>query len=100
MPQIRRLPMIGDKLNSALNVQMNKEFFASYSYLATAAHFEAEELSGFARFFRIQSQEETQHAIRIFDYLHRVGGRPILDAIQAPKSDFSTPLEAFEYSLE
>ena len=92
--------MIGEKLNAAINVQMNKEFFASYSYLATSAHFEAEELSGFSKFFLIQSAEETQHAMRILNYLHRVGGRPILDAIQAPKSTFGTPLEAFEYGLE
>lgn len=91
--------MIGEKLNAAINAQMNKEFFASYTYLAIAAHFETEELSGFSKFFSIQSAEETQHAMRILNYLHRVGGRPILDAIQAPKASFGTPLEAFEYSL-
>ena len=92
--------MIGDKLNAAINLQMNKEFFASYSYLALAAHFESEEFSGFAKFFLIQSGEETQHAMRILNYLHRVGGRPILEAIQAPRVSFGKPVEAFEYSLE
>lgn len=91
--------MLSKKLNAALNAQMNKEFYSAYAYLAAAAYFEEEELSGFANFFRIQSQEETQHAMRFFEYLHDAGGGAILESIAAPKRDFKSPLAVFEHGL-
>lgn len=91
--------MLSKKLNAALNHQMNKEFYSAYAYLAAAAYFEAEELTGFANFFRIQSQEETQHAMRFFEYVHHAGGSAQLDAIDAPKRDFKSPLAVFEHGL-
>lgn len=92
--------MLSAKLNAALNTQMNKEFFAAYSYLSVAAYFEDEEFGGFANFYRIQAQEEIQHAIKIFDYIHQAGGQCVLASVAAPKKDFKTPLAAFEYSLD
>ena len=92
--------MLGKKLNEAMNSQMNKEFFAAYSYLSTASFFEEQELNGFAKFFRIQSQEEVTHAMKIFDYLHQVGGNTVLASIAAPQKDYSSPLAALESSLE
>jgi ferritin len=92
--------MIGNKLNDALNNQMNKEFFAAYTYLAAVGYFEQEELGGFANFFRIQAQEEVQHALKIFSYMHQAGGRPVLETIKAPKKDFASPIAVFEYGLQ
>ncbi|HYG77886.1 MAG TPA: ferritin [Planctomycetota bacterium] len=92
--------MLSKKLNAALNKQMNQEFFSAYTYLSAASHFEEEEQAGFANFFKIQAQEELQHAMKFFDYLHDAGGQPLLDAISAPKRDYSTPLAAFEFSLQ
>ena len=92
--------MLSRKLNAALNAQMNKEFYSSYAYLAAAAYFEEEELSGFANFFRIQSQEEQQHAMRFFEYLHHAGGQCSLESIAAPKKDFKSALGVFEHGLK
>lgn len=91
--------MLSKKLNTALNAQMNKEFYSAYAYLSAAAYFEEEELTGFANFFRIQSQEETQHAMRFFEYLHHAAGQALLEAIAAPKKDFKSPLAVFEHGL-
>jgi ferritin len=91
--------MLSKKINDALNKQMNKEFHAAYTYLATASYFEQEEFGGFANFFRIQAQEEVQHAMKFFDYMHQVQGTPVLSAIDTPKNNFSSPLDAFENSL-
>src|SRR4051812_19565258 len=92
--------MLSKKLNDALNAQMNKEFYSAYSYLSTAAYFEDEELGGFSNFFKIQAQEEVQHGMKLFEYLHNVGGHANLATIAAPKRDFKTPLEVFEYGLK
>jgi ferritin len=92
--------MLSSKLNAALNSQMNKEFFAGYQYLAATAFFEDEELGGFAHFFRIQAAEELQHAMKIFDYIHRVGGAAKLEAVSAPKRDFKAPVDVFRFGLK
>lgn len=92
--------MLSDRVNKALNDQMGKEFFAFYSYLATAAFFEEEELPGFANFFHLQAKEEVTHAMKLFDYIHKAGGKAAFEAMAAPKSSFATPLEPFEHGLE
>lgn len=92
--------MLSKKLNAALNNQMNKEFFAAYTYLSVAAYFEEQELGGFANFFKIQSQEELQHAMKIFTYLHNVSGEVTLAAISAPKKEFKQPIDAFKFGLK
>ena len=91
--------MLSKKLNLALNKQMNKEFYSAYAYLAVASYFEEEEFAGFANFFKIQAQEELQHAMKILGYLHDVGGTVTLDAIASPRKEFKTPIEAFKYGL-
>ena len=91
--------MLSKKLNAALSAQMNKEFYSAYAYLSAAAYFEEEEFTGFANFFRIQSQEELQHAMKFFEYIHHAGGTSILEAIAAPKKDFKSPLAVFEHGL-
>jgi ferritin len=82
--------MISTKLNAALNAQMNKEFYSAYAYLAVAAYFEEEELT----------QEELQHAMKFFEYLHHAGGQSKLESIAAPKKDFKSALAVFEHGLK
>jgi ferritin len=52
-------------------------------------------LSGFATFFRVQAQEEGDHAMKIFSYIIQVGGRVALGQIDAPQEDFVSPEEVF-----
>ena len=40
--------MISDKMQKALNEQINAELFSSYLYLAMAAYFESENWLGFS----------------------------------------------------
>ncbi|MEX2529325.1 MAG: ferritin [Gemmatimonadota bacterium] len=89
-----------NEVRDALNAQMNREFSAAYLYLAMAAHFEGESLDGFACWMRLQSQEEVEHAMRIFQYLARRGEPPRLQEIPAPPSEFEAPLSVFEQALE
>ncbi len=92
--------MIKEKVLVALNEQMNAELFSSYQYLAMAAFFEEESLSGFAAWMRMQSQEEYNHAMKIFDYIHQVSGKATLTEIKAPKTEWKTPLDVFADTYE
>ena len=69
--------MIGKKMETALNDQINAELYSAYLYLAMAAYFESENLSGFASWMRVQTQEETAHAMKFFHFVGERGGRVI-----------------------
>lgn len=91
--------MLSEQVLQALNRQITYEYAASYTYLAMAAYFESLSLTGFAHWFRVQSEEEREHALRFFDYVNDRGGRVMLGAIDEPQNEFASPLDAFEHAL-
>ena len=88
--------MIGKALQDAMNAQINRELFSSYLYLSMAAYFEERNLPGFAHWMRIQEGEERAHALKFYDHLVDRGGRVLLTALEAPRSEWKSPLEVFE----
>ncbi len=91
---------MNDVVQDAFNEQIKNELFAGYLYLSMSAHLDQENLPGFAHWMRLQAQEELAHAIRLFDYVLRRGGRIELHGIEAPTTDFGPPLAVFESVLE
>jgi ferritin len=83
-------------MEKAINDQINAELYSSYLYLSMAAHFESVNLPGFAKWMRVQAQEENGHAMKLFDYVVERGGRVTLAAIDAPPASWTSPLNAFE----
>ena len=92
--------MLNATLESALNDQMNAELYSVHLYLSMAAHFESENLRGFANWMRIQHQEETSHALRIFDYINDRNGRAVVQSIDQPPTEFESVLGVMEMTLE
>lgn len=88
--------MISARLADAINSQIQKEFYSSYLYLAMAAYFDGLSLQGFSKWMRVQVQEESAHALILFNYMGERGSVPSLAAIQAPPAEFSSPLDVFE----
>ena len=91
--------MIKDNVREAINAQMNREFFSSYLYLAMSGYFESVNLKGFSRWMQVQAQEEYAHGMKFYGYLVDQGARVSLAAIEAPPSDWTNPLDAFEHTL-
>jgi ferritin len=91
---------VNDKVRKLINEQIANEFHAAYQYLAIAAHFEAQNYEGFARWMRLQAKEETEHAMRLFDYMAERGERIELGKIDKPGHDFGSPVEAFRAALK
>jgi ferritin len=87
-------------VQAAFNVQIKNELFSGYLYLSMSAHFDQGNLPGFARWMRLQAQEELAHAMRLFDYVLRRGGRVELHGIEAPTTDFGSPLSIFQSVFE
>lgn len=92
--------MINNKLEDAINTQINKELWSAYLYLSMAMNFENAGLHGIANWFRVQTKEEQAHAEIFINYLNSRGGRVRLQPIEAVPDNWGTPLEAFEHTLE
>jgi len=83
-------------VEDALNRQVNAEFYSSYLYLAMSAYCESITMKGFARWLRLQSQEEMAHGMKIYDYIIEAGGTPKFMAIEAPKTPWKSLQAVFE----
>lgn len=81
------------KIQKMLNDQIQREFHSSYLYLQMAAWFAANNFPGFENWMRVQAQEEAAHAMILFNYVLERGGEVELGAIEAPKSEFKSPLD-------
>ena len=92
--------MISKKIQGELNKQINAEFYSSYFYLSMSAYFEAKDLQGFAKWFRMQADEEYAHAMKIFDYVYQIGGKVMLQKIDGPKTGWDSFLEVFKDTFE
>ena len=92
--------MLNATLENALNDQMNNELYSAHMYLSMAAHFESVNLRGFAHWMRLQHQEETSHAMRLFDYINDRNGRAVVQAIEQPPTEFESVLSVMEMTLE
>jgi len=88
--------MLNPKLETALNKQLNAEMYSSYLYLSMAAYFHAADMEGFAHWMDIQSQEEMIHTMKFFQFINDRDGRVVLGKLEAPPSEWSGALDAFE----
>lgn len=91
--------MIPQRVIDALNDQINREQSSAQLYLAMSAHCETKSFRGFARWFRVQAEEETGHALKLVDYLLERGGRLELKTILPPATDLGSVIQVFERAL-
>jgi ferritin len=91
--------MINPRVEEALNIQINNEMASSYNYLAMSAYFETTPYQGFAAWMRKQSEEESIHAMKIYDYLNDRDGKISLKSIGDPTGEFDSALDVFKQSL-
>ena len=91
--------LASEKLISAVNKQVGNEFGASLQYVSIASHFESQALTGLARFFFRQADEERDHAMKFVRFVVDAEGHLEIPAIPAPKANFATAKEAVELAL-
>ncbi len=76
--------MLNETVRDLLNQQVNKEFYSAYLYLDFSNYFAARGLDGFANWYKIQAQEERDHAMLFYQYLHNNNAAVTLEAIAKP----------------
>ena len=92
--------MLSDKMQAALNKQLNAELYSGYLYLSMNAYFKGLNLDGFANWMYYQAQEELTHGMKFYDFINQRGGQVMLDQIEAPPTSWDSPLAVFEATLE
>ncbi len=92
--------MLSDKMQDALNGQLNAELYSSYLYLSMNAYFKSVNLDGFANWMYYQVQEELTHSMKFYDFINQRGGKVKLLQVEAPSAEWGSPLAVFEATLE
>jgi ferritin len=92
--------MFTERIEKALNDQLNAELYSSYLYLSMSAYFQSVSLSGFANWMRVQAQEELVHAMKFYDFINERGGRVTLTSIEEPPTEWDSTLGVFEATFE
>jgi ferritin len=88
--------MLSKTMEEALNKQVNRELYSSYLYLGMSAWFETQNLKGFAGWMMVQSGEERNHAMKIYEYIIARQGKVSLGDIEAPKAKWTSAGKVFE----
>lgn len=98
--------MWSKQCEDAVNIQINLEMYASYTYQYLFSFFNRNSVSfrNIAKFFDKCSLEERDHANKFIEYQNKRGGRVILTEINKPEeSNYNTVMSmkrAFELALQ
>lgn len=91
--------MLNQKVRNKMNEQINREFYSAYLYLDFSNRLDAQGLKGYANWYRIQAQEERDHAMLMYDYMHLNGETVELEAIPRPETKSDKPEEILKAAL-
>ena len=92
--------MLKKEVSALLEQQINKELYSAYLSLDISNYYYAKNLNGFGNWFKIQAQEEQDHALLFLTYLQNNGEAPKLAAIAAPDKTFSNFRDPLAAALE
>lgn len=96
--------MISKEIAAKITEQINFELYSAYLYLDISNYYAENNLNGFSNWFRIQTQEERDHAMLFMTYLLNNSEKVTLKDIKAPNytfSDFRQPAQiALEHELK
>lgn len=89
--------MLNEKVSQLLNDQVNKEFYSAYLYLQFSNFYVEQGLAGFANWYKVQAQEERDHAMLMLQYLQNNDVPVTLEAVAKPDAELKAnmaPLKA------
>ncbi len=92
--------MMSKKMADAINEQINAEFYSAFLYLSMATKLEDMTFSGFAKWMRVQYDEEVFHAMKFLNHMADRGERVVLKEITAPETEWEGPHAIWEAAYE
>lgn len=84
------------KVSELINEQINKELYSAYLYLDFANYYASVGLDGFENWYKVQAQEERDHAMLFYQYLQNNGENVTFEAVDKPewtRGDNMAPLK-------
>ncbi len=91
--------MLSKRIEDLLNDQIKNEFYSAYLYLSMSAWLTNYGLTGYAHWFRVQAQEERDHALIFMNYILQTNGRVHLKALDEPNFDFASVEDLLNLNL-
>jgi ferritin len=91
--------MLNPRIEELLNQQIKNELYSAYLYLSMSAWLNNYGLNGYAHWFRVQAQEERDHALIFVNFIIKANGRVHLYAIDEPNFDFKDVEELLNLNL-
>jgi len=88
--------MLSDAVRDALNAQVNAEMYSAYLYQSMSTWAVEKGLKGLANWMNCQAKEEMIHALKIYSFVEERGARVLLTAIDAPPTDWASPVAVAE----
>lgn len=92
--------MLADKIQNALNKQIELEASSSQYYLAMASWADTQGFDGVAQFLYRHSDEERMHMLKLFKFINERGGNAIVPALKQPPQTFASLNAIFEHIFE
>ncbi len=92
--------MLKDKIETALNKQIELEASSSQFYLAMASWAETKGLTGTSLFLYEHSDEERTHMLKLVKFINERGGRAQIPALSQPPSKYKGLKDIFGSLLE
>jgi len=92
--------MLNQKVEIALNEQVEKEGYSSALYLAMASWAEVKGMPGVAEWLYIQSDEERIHMLKFIKYINERGGKAIVPAFKQPEKEYVSVNKLFDEVLK
>ncbi len=91
---------LSEKMQQALNLQIECEGYASNFYLSLAYWCDSQALEGCKKFFMRQSEEERMHMLKLYEYLSVSDVTPVTPAFAKPPGQFLNIQEVFQKVFE
>ena len=87
-------------VSKLLNEQINKEFYSAYLYLDMSNYYYGKNLDGFGNWFKIQAQEERDHAMLMRTYLQNNNVHVEFGTINKPEGKYKDLMSPLTAALE
>ena len=92
--------MLNQSVAQLLNAQITAEFYSAYLYLDFSSYFQDTGLDGFANWYQVQAQEERDHAMLFYQYLHNNSAKVALEAVAKPERKAADTMGILKAGLE
>lgn len=91
--------MLNERIEAALNKQIQIEAESSQFYLAMASWAETKGLEGIANFLYGHSDEERMHMLKLIRFVNERGGHGTIPQLEQPPVDFGSVQNVFQSLL-